>query len=572
MDASDGLTKKIYVGSGKSRRLETISISGAFEVLGRCRDPNGTAWGKLIRYRDADNRTHDKHISDAALHGEPGALCGALADAGLRIDCARQRELAGYLCGVDVAARVTVVGRTGWHEIGRPVFVMPGEAISAPVGESIVLDPTVTAPYETAGTLAQWQEGVGKLTAGHVLAVFAVSAAFAGPLAYLVGAEGGGINLFAQTSVGKTTLLQAHASAWGRGGTPGYVRSWRATANGLEGAAASATDTCLVIDELGVGEAREVWTSIYMLANGVGKSRARQDGSSREPKSWRSIYLSSGEIPVEAKLVEDHGRKARGGQTVRILDIAADRGLGFGAFDHAGGFDNAGQLADAIKEAAVTNFGTAGPEFVRRLIAHGVEKVADIGRKFIGQFVDQVVEPGASEQVHRVAKRFALIALAGELATVLGITPWQRGEARAAAVWAFTRWVEKRGGTGSHEDREAVRQIRLMIEQHGESRFERVEDYVDSGTGIGVNLIVEEGRVRDRLGWRKGDGVSREYWIPPEVWKAEFCAGLDPTFVARVLAQNKMLRRQDKKHLQCTVSLGKRTIRAYVLTAAILDS
>ena len=61
---------------------------------------------------------------------------------------------------------------------------------------------------------------------------------------------------------------------WGRGGTPGYVRSWRATANGLEGAAASATDTCLVLDELGVGEARNVAASVYTLANGVGRARA----------------------------------------------------------------------------------------------------------------------------------------------------------------------------------------------------------------------------------------------------------------------------------------------------------
>jgi putative DNA primase/helicase len=38
---------------------------------------------------------------------------------------------------------------------------------------------------------------------------------------------------------------------------PGYVRAWRATANGLEGAAAGASDTILVLDELGVVDARE---------------------------------------------------------------------------------------------------------------------------------------------------------------------------------------------------------------------------------------------------------------------------------------------------------------------------
>ena len=35
--------------------------------------------------------------------------------------------------------------------------------------------------------------------------------------------------------------------------------------------------------------------------------------------------------------------------------------------------------------------------------------------------------------------------------------------------------------------------------------------------------------VRDRLGWRKGEGDQREWWVPAETWKAEFCDGLDPT-------------------------------------------
>jgi hypothetical protein len=45
-------------------------------------------------------------------------------------------------------------------------------------------------------------------------------------------------------------------------------------------------------------------------------------------------------------------RVARAGQTVRLLDIPVDRGLGFGAFDRASEFAGAGKLADAVKSAA----------------------------------------------------------------------------------------------------------------------------------------------------------------------------------------------------------------------------
>jgi uncharacterized protein (DUF927 family) len=154
--------------------------------------------------------------------------------------------------------------------------------------------------------------------------------------------------------------------------------------------------------------------------------------------------------------------------------------------------------------------------------------------------------------------KFALIAFAGELAARFGVVPWQSGEAKTAATWAFERWVVRRGGTGAHEETQAIEQVRRIIEQHGEARFQRTD--------------VSLSDVRDRLGWRKGEGAEREWWVPPETWKAEICKGLDPLSVARTLASRGMLRRQDGRHLQCKVSLNaKQTLRVYVLTSAILD-
>ena len=46
------------VGQGKNRHVEDAWISAPFEILGHCRDPHGRAWGKQIRFRDADNRVH----------------------------------------------------------------------------------------------------------------------------------------------------------------------------------------------------------------------------------------------------------------------------------------------------------------------------------------------------------------------------------------------------------------------------------------------------------------------------------------------------------------------------------
>ncbi len=565
MDAEHGLTKQVMAGRGKNSVIETVWISASFEILGQCRDPQGRAWGKQIRFRDADGRVHMRHVSEAALHGDPAALCAELAHEGLRINRSKQRELAEYMSGLSIDERVTIVRRTGWHEIGgHLVFVLPSDIISVGARERVALDTTAHGPYEARGSLEDWKEGVGALTAGHTLPVFMVSAALAGPLAHLVGAEGGGVHVFGGSSIGKSAMLAAGASVWGRGDEHGYLRSWRATANGLEGAAASATDTCLVLDELGVGEARAVAAMVYSLANGSGKQRARRDGSPQEPRGWRVFVLSSGEHPVETKIAEDYGRKARAGQAVRLLDVPADRGVGFGAFDNGGESADAGKLADAIKDAARSAYGTAGPELVRRLVASGIEQIVALARERLGEFIAKFVVRGSSEQIARAAKKFALIGIAGELATGLGVTPWAKGEALKAARWAFNRWLETRGGVGSHEERQAIEQVRLLIVQHGGSRFERVDVPPPNLGGAPI--------IRDRLGWVKGEGDQREWWVPPEIWKAEVCNGLDPTFVARTLASKGMLRRQgDGRNLTCVVAIpGGQKTRCYVLTADIL--
>jgi uncharacterized protein (DUF927 family) len=366
------------------------------------------------------------------------------------------------------------------------------------------------------------------------------------------GQEGGGVHFFGQSSKGKTTILQAAASVWGRGASPGYVKAWRATTNGLEGAAALSTDTALVLDEMGVLDARDAGAAIYSLANGGGKQRAARDGSLREPKSWRLIFVSSGEVPFEAKLTEGKG-KPRAGQLLRLLDIPADRGLGFGVFDSGGGEGDAGTLARAMKFAACNAYGTAGPEFVRRIILNNV--AGDDVRALIAAFVKDECPAGSDGQVERVAHRLGLIAAAGEIAIGMELAPWPAGEAIKAAAWAFKSWLSNRGGAEPAEERQAIEQVRLYIEQHGDSRFDPV-DNVDAKPSP------------NRAGWRGGEGEGREWFIPPETWKSEICAGLDATFVARTLAERGYIKRAGDG-FQPVRRIGGASKRVYVVTARI---
>jgi putative DNA primase/helicase len=114
-----------------------------------------------------------------------------------------------------------------------------------------------------------------------------------------------------------------------------------------------------------------------------------------------------------------------------------------------------------------------------------------------------------------------------------------------------------RGGTEPAEVRQAIDQVRLFIEQHGDARFEPVD-------------VPDQRPVVNRAGWRKGSGPEREWWIPPQVWKSEICSGLEATMVARILAVQGILR-PARDGFQPVVKIAGKPTRVYVLQAAIID-
>jgi uncharacterized protein (DUF927 family) len=556
---ADGLKVTIIKGSKNSPTIETLDVSNAFEVIGLARNPRGEGWGKCLRWKDRDTRPHTYSVSDALLQSDTAIVAGELAGRGLTVF--DKNRLVEYLKQVAVETRVTTVPRTGWYDdYNYDCFVLPDRTIGGAVNEAVILDGGLheNSPFAQRGPLKQWQDSVATLVAGHALPTFMVSASFAGPLLGPSGLESGGIHVYGQSTTGKTTGMSASASVWGRGiKQSGFVQTWRATANALEATAALHTDTVLPLDEIGEAEPRDVASAAYSLSGGKGKGRSRRDGGLRQPASWRVFILSNGEIRLGDKLNEG-GKRQRAGQEVRLLEIPADARRGYGVFDGPGETRNVGELADKLLDAAGKYYGTAGPEFVRRLIKAGTLKCAAEVERQIGQFVSNVPE-GADAQVSRAARRFGLVGAAGELAISLGVVPWDKGSSIEAAKRCFESWIATRGGVGSAEVRTAIEQVRTFITAHGDSRFELLDGDV--------------GRVvTNRVGWRRGEGEGQEWLVPPETWRSEICAGLDPVFVARTLSERGMLKRDAEGKNSCAERIhGRKKARFYVITAKLFD-
>ena len=138
----------------------------------------------------------------------------------------------------------------------------------------------------------------------------------------------------------------------------------------------------------------------------------------------------------------DAGKKAKAGQEMRLVDIPADAGKSFGLFEVLHGFESSAALSKALMEASTRYYGTAAQAFLEQITeSDNFISLSEVIKKLCQQFLTENLPPQASGQVHRVCERFALIAVAGELATHYGITGWQSSEAEQAAVVCFKAWL-----------------------------------------------------------------------------------------------------------------------------------
>jgi uncharacterized protein (DUF927 family) len=543
-----------------------IFVAAPFEVVGEAHDGSGNAWGVLLRWQDRDGGQHQWSVPKRLVHEQGNTIAAELEDAGLPCGVGGRPQglLKQFISGVRASRRLRSVGRAGWHEAGgQHVFMLPnGEAFGPAAGSFVLQTERVgtDVAFQTAGSLDDWQREVAAYAVGNDRLALFLSAAFAGPLLDVMAEPSGGLHLMGQSQTGKSTATFVAGSVWGRGDRGAQVRPWRGTANGIESVAAETSDTVLILDEIGQADAREVGDVVYMLANESGKTRAGRSGQARQRQTWRSLFLSTGELTLTAKMA-DAGKRAMAGLEVRLVSLPADAGSGLGLFQALHDKSSAAALADHLRDAARTHYGTAARSYLRQLAcdrAGEPDRLRDFLTTLRDGFLKQHVAEGAAGQVRSVASRFALIGAAGELARNYGVLPWPEGAAMRAAGACFAAWIMERGGTGAEEDAQAVACVRAFIEVHGESRFTEV---VGVPTGSDALATIEESRVTvRRAGFRRliktDDDVQWEYLILPEVWKKEVCKGLDPKHVALALKKRKLLRVEGPRRLQNKVRLS----------------
>ena len=502
-------------------------------------DGQANNFGRLLRFKNSLGRWREWAMPMELLRGAGDELRGELLAMGIELDPYKARQqLPAYLQREHPKKRMHCALQVGW--VGKS-FVLPDQVIG-PDAAGVIFQSGERGHEEhtKAGTLQGWQDGIASMASCNPLLLIALSAGFAGPMLARCNAEGGGIHFVGDSSTGKTTAIEASCSIWGG---PNYRRSWRATANGMEGAAALFNDCLLALDEISECDPKEVGAIVYALGNGRGKQRASRTGSARGVVRWRCFVMSSGERTIGTTMAEG-GHRAKAGQSVRLLDIPAARK--FGAWDDLRGAASAAAFSDGIKRTAAQHHGLVGRAFL--------EKLTHDTRDFCVMLEEVKTLPmfsaeGGEGQDKRAAGRFALIGLAGELATEYGLTGWQEGEAIHAAAEGFKLWRSMRG-TGNDERRQIAERISGFIERHGDGRFS------DANTSGDVS-------VKDRAGWWRDTSDGREYLLTAEAMR-EAMKGFDFNRALDVLQELGALPKPlaDGKRSRL-IRIDKRAIRLY---------
>ena len=512
----DGKNPGLYRDEKRGEDYEPVRIAPPLRILGRTKSVGSDNWGTLLQWFDPAGKEHRYALPDDVLQRQGNDWAAALAYQGYSIRRGKANAFAVFVQELQTTKFVTCTARVGWH---GSAYVMPDTAYGADEGTLVLQSSGHEGLYTVAGDREAWAE-LARLCVGNSRLVFALCAAFAGPLLRLADVEGGGFSFEGGSSCGKTTCLQVAASVWGG---PVHMRPWRATDNGLESVCVLHNDNLLILDEVGQVSANVLSECGYLIANGMGKTRSGKDSALRKSHTWRLLFLSSGEIGFAEKLSEK-GIKARAGQEVRFVGIPTDAGM----LSELHGLPDAGALSNRLKELAGQHYGHAGRTFLQWLTDNRQDIADGVGESLTAG-VNRLCPPGATEQVRRVARRFCLVAYAGRAAQLAGVLPSEM-DVEAAVRSCFDDWLAVRGGAGAGEDAAIIEQVRRVLERDGGSRFQPIAD--------------KTGRWIDRLGFSEvRDDEETAFYVLPEQFKAEVVKGYSLRAAAAALQRAGILHR-----------------------------
>jgi hypothetical protein len=335
-------------------RLEDADQETVWLELAYCMmNMNGSCWRRLTVRQD--QAVDPKKVLELAQTGFP-----------VHGQCARQVGeyiVAFLMANPKKLPTERAISRLGWRKVGTEVRCICGPAQAAEAGLRIVPGVTpgerqVVTALRDGGTWGGWLELFRFVREQSLPARLCVYVSLASPVFAILHVPSVVLHLCNITTRGKTTAQQVGASCWGYPGGHGADRDglllgWNMTKVGAERLAALLQHLPLFLDgseteTLTDRDKKDLAERVYMLANGVGRTRGAPRGL-QSVSTWQLAVISSGEEPLRTCA-------ARGGLQARVIDWWVEPFA-------------AAEAAERARALALEHYGHAGPRFARALEA-----------------------------------------------------------------------------------------------------------------------------------------------------------------------------------------------------------
>lgn len=219
----------------------------------------------------------------------------SLSSAGYPITSENSRDVVRFFSRVmhlNALPEVQGVSRFGWLSDGR--FMPYGTDVVYSNNDSA--GEAVFKALEPAGKLQDWKGAVIPYLKESEAMRMAFLGSIAAPLVKLVGIDSFFVHLWGFSGGGKTLAGLCAMSFWGN---PERLKmTLKGTQTGVEMRASMHNNIPLMLDETQTLDPIKYSALIYEMCSNEGKARATRRLTIRQPKSWATCFLSTGENPL----------------------------------------------------------------------------------------------------------------------------------------------------------------------------------------------------------------------------------------------------------------------------------
>jgi hypothetical protein len=364
-----------------------ISLTISFEYLGRTRSTT------ILRSQMSNSRQ----------------LIASLSGEGAPVTSINARLITAYLAAYEHAFASSikvkkVTGRFGRGRTNGPFF-LPGISLDvdfAPAGPG---DASLYRAYSSRrGELRVWGALMREVwRESLMIPQVAVLAAFIPPLQRRLLIPNFILDIYGNTSTGKSTALKLAASVYGKPHDPdSLIMQWMNTSAAVEQVAAMCSELPVFLDDAQHCPAELKRSVIYMIANGRGKGRGSNRGGISETATWHTVALSTSEEPL-------HEASPHEGARGRILSV----GGSVPPFRPAmAGF------VQNIERGVAAYHGQAGEAYIKHLNGWNESEWSKWQRRYTS-IRAELQRNSSSDLVSRVCGYIAAIQLAAEVTSPL---------------------------------------------------------------------------------------------------------------------------------------------------------